>query len=1177
MRSKLSSFTALVATLALGLTAIGMLAAADETSGIPERFQRDSSGCTSCHAGIEEMHPTGVAISCVGCHGGNGKAKDIDEAHVAPSRKGQRLGRGLTSGNGIDLYGDLMNEPAEYVRFVNPGDLRIAGDTCGHCHADIYSRVRSSIMATSANVPAAVLYDNGASPSQTALHGEAFLADGTPARLEARAPLTEEQKKNGALPFLAPLPRWEATAAPDVFRVFDRGNNAAGTRDRGTEFKIAGVYLNLVKTRLNDPALWLPGTNAGAGDYRQSGCSACHILYANDGNPAHAGPSAGHGNVGRSDSNERAVPRGASGHPLKHQLTRSVPISQCLTCHHHQGNGALTTYAGYFWHDQETEAKTLIALDAMPGGSGQPALAAANDQFRQQRFADFHGHKWNFRAVYWQDRRGNLLDAEGKVVPFADADRFQRAVHLKDIHLEKGMHCIDCHTESDVHGDGFLYGAMIDAVEIGCIDCHGTQTERSTLETSGAAAGPHSIKNVRTPFGGKQFQKKGGKLLQRSKVTEGLEWEVPQLVDVLDPASPSFNARAARAMGMKREDGSLTHDPSKMECYSCHSSWNTNCYGCHLPFDANTRAKDNHTGLGDSRGYAQYNPQVLRTDAYTLGINGDVQGNRWSPIRSASAVVVSVKDRNRNVPVNQQPTISSSGLSGQAITPNMPHTVRGGRQTKGCSDCHVSENGDNNAVMATLLGLGTNAANWVGDYVFVAEGSGLAAIRVTEGYEPRPVIGSDFHTDLHPESAARFAKKGRKLREAHVAGASNASSVAILGEFALVADGPRGLVVYDVANVANKGVADRIVEKPTTILGQSLWARSEDARWVAMAASVPMDPSRETGPDRKQPKVAPIMTHAFVADAKEGLVVVDVSTLVDGIPTGNRLPVVARFNPAGKLSGAVHAVLHGNHVLLSCGDKGLAIVDVTDPAKPMLAAQVPLKGARQAAVQFRYAFVADKEGISVVDVTDPARPALTSGKLAIPDARGLAISRTWLLVAAGKQGLLVVDVTKPTSPALTVTYDAGGALDDAEGLTIATTNASTFAYVADGKNGLRIVSLVEPARVPGHFGFAPVPVPKLLATWKGKGPARAVADGLKRDRYADEAGNAISVGSRIGSRPLGSAEMRRLFLKNGSVWTVRDEEPVAVLPAVTPEVSPTPAQATAATPTPLPSPTPEAP
>ncbi len=51
-------------------------------------------------------------------------------------------------------------------------------------------------------------------------------------------------------------------------------------------------------------------------------------------------------------------------------------------------------------------------------------------------------------------------------------------MHLKDIHLEKGMHCVDCHFEQDNHGNGKLYGETRNAVEIDCVDCHGS-IERS--------------------------------------------------------------------------------------------------------------------------------------------------------------------------------------------------------------------------------------------------------------------------------------------------------------------------------------------------------------------------------------------------------------------------------------------------------------------------------------------------------------------------------------------------------------------------------------------------------------------------------------------------------------------------------------------------------------------------
>ena len=59
-----------------------------------------------------------------------------------------------------------------------------------------------------------------------------------------------------------------------------------------------------------------------------------------------------------------------------------------------------------------------------------------------------------FRKVFKRDRKGNLLDAAGNIVSRDDPDKFRKAVHLNDIHLEKGMHCVDCHFRQDAHGDG---------------------------------------------------------------------------------------------------------------------------------------------------------------------------------------------------------------------------------------------------------------------------------------------------------------------------------------------------------------------------------------------------------------------------------------------------------------------------------------------------------------------------------------------------------------------------------------------------------------------------------------------------------------------------------------------------------------------------------------------------
>ena len=50
-------------------------------------------------------------------------------------------------------------------------------------------------------------------------------------------------------------------------------------------------------------------------------------------------------------------------------------------------------------------------------------------------------------------------------------------VHLMDIHLEKGMHCVDCHFVQDVHGNTRFQDEVRRLIEIQCIDCHGTVSQ----------------------------------------------------------------------------------------------------------------------------------------------------------------------------------------------------------------------------------------------------------------------------------------------------------------------------------------------------------------------------------------------------------------------------------------------------------------------------------------------------------------------------------------------------------------------------------------------------------------------------------------------------------------------------------------------------------------------------
>src|SRR5213076_531635 len=104
-------------------------------------------------------------------------------------------------------------------------------------------------------------------------------------------------------------------------------------------------------------------------------------------------------------------------------------------------------------------------------------------------------------------------------------------------------------------------------------------------------------------------------------------------------------------------------------------------------------------------------------------------------------------------------------------------------------------------------------------------------------------------------------------------------------------------------------------------------------------------------------------------------------------------------------------------------------------------------------------------------------------------------------------------------------FDADGQINDLNDVKLGITYTSEFAYLADGKNGLRVVQLTSP-ETPGNMGFSPRPTPQLVATYKLEhgGHALSVGRALDRDRAVDESGNQISVFGRVGAGPLSLAE-----------------------------------------------------
>ncbi|MFO0871174.1 MAG: hypothetical protein U0935_19800 [Pirellulales bacterium] len=1286
-----------------------------------EDVERKSWGCVQCHRGVRDMHalPT-VKLGCVDCHGGRADCETQAGAHVAP-----RLPQAWpTAGNPVRSYTLLNHEDPDFIRFVNPGDLRVAHLSCGVCHPREVLQVRKGMMTHGCMLWGAALYNNGAVPHKWPRYGESYSMTGVPQRLQTVWRRDEVERigrdmnSRGIVPFLDPLPRFEVSQPGNLLRVFEPGGRfrpevgiperleepgrpraRLSVRGLGTENRTDPVFVGLQKTRLLDPTLNFLGTNDHPGDYRSSGCTACHVVYANDRSPVHAGPFARYGHqgtaAGETDGWVRSVDPTIStverGHPITHRFTVGVPTSQCIVCHIHPGTTVLNSYLGFMWWDNETDGELMYparqkyptAEEYAQGQMDNPEEAAIrglwgeadflervpelNQVARHSQFADFHGHGWVFRAVFKKDRQGQLLDHRGEVVSevtteklyaavvqpgetYQPADRNQpsgatlaesrrrddQPVHLMDVHLEKGMHCVDCHFAQDVHGTTQLYGEVRAAIEITCVDCHGTADESipekierlGVMPTTGPAAaepkvpqavGGRDLLSLRTPFTPRQprFEVRTERrrvegrdveqrvLIQRAMVEEGREWRIVQTKDSIDPARSEYNPRSHQAKTVRwelnsREELQLVwggrvageaglgtgrehvagvkcaHQSDNISCIACHSAWNPSCFGCHLPQKANRKMPNLHNEGDVSRNRTAYNFQTLRDDVFMLARDGNVTGQRVNPARSSCAIHVTSYNNNRESIYGQQQTISGGGMSGIAFSTNVPHTVRGrgpgdrlprpgASETKMCSDCHLTRENDNNAVLAQLLMQGTNFVNFMGKYCWVAAGEhGVAAPLVTESEEPQAVIGSTLHRLAYPDHyQAHLARQSelahvhehpgldildqlqRPLRKAEV------RMVQARGEYLYAACGSGGLRVFDIAFIDHKGFAERITSAPVSPLGQRLHVPTQDAAAVAAPATIAPDPTRVQPPENQEQPVHPLYGYLYVADKCEGLILVGAGTLLDGNPLNNFLERALTFNPDGLLNGARNITIAGTYAYI-CADAGLVVVDLSTPTAPKVTSVIGadvLEHPVAVAVQFRYAFVCDEHrGLYVFDVTDLHDPRPVK-LLPLDVCHNVYVARTYAYVASGPLGLVIVDVTNPADPRVDQMYDADGCLNDCHDVKLGITNASEFAYVADGRNGLRVIQLTSPD-TPGSAGFSPRPAPQLIATARlpHGGKALAVSKGVDRDRAVDESGQQIAVFGRVGARPLNLDEQQRMYRQpsapgqwRGPIYQVSDD------------------------------------
>ena len=160
-------------------------------------------------------------------------------------------------------------------------------------------------------------------------------------------------------------------------------------------------------------------------DFLRRRCLRCHIHTRGAGGPGlyrANGCAACHMHYrddGRYRGKDAAISKSKVGYPLKHTWTKRIPDEQCRHCHRQNHVGA--DYHGLFERDY-------------------------NDVFR-------------------------LPPIQGKLKTITHGLDYH---HLaEDVHAERGLWCIDCHTQTDVMGNGISYSYEMEVPKRSCGDCHG--------------------------------------------------------------------------------------------------------------------------------------------------------------------------------------------------------------------------------------------------------------------------------------------------------------------------------------------------------------------------------------------------------------------------------------------------------------------------------------------------------------------------------------------------------------------------------------------------------------------------------------------------------------------------------------------------------------------------------
>lgn len=293
----------------------------------------------------------------------------------------------------------------------------------------------------------------------------------------------------------------------------------------------------------------------------------------------------------------------------------------------------------------------------------------------------------------------------------------------KDVHFERGMQCIDCHSSINMHGDADIYPVTYYQVEVSCYDCHGTP-KAYPWELPVGYGTPVELEGTRGTYkaGGVEYLLTSRGNVQGNWVRQGDKAFVISRYDGKRHEIPLLKAKRL-AESFKTEQGKVamavvSQHIDKLECYACHALWAPQCFGCHMKYDARAKGtdwietakrRDPQTGrqvITQRPGeLVMENRSFMRWESPILGVN--LKG-KVSPLIPGCQVFYTFIRADGKLTAREKHYTTSSGEASPTLAPLQPHSISLVART--CEDCHTNPK---------AIGYGTansrSAAKLIGD------------------------------------------------------------------------------------------------------------------------------------------------------------------------------------------------------------------------------------------------------------------------------------------------------------------------------------------------------------------------------------------------------------------------------------------------------------------------------